>query len=48
MGLVTLIFVPPLTDFSKDPDTDITDGRCRDVKCELVDLQQDYSSWRRN
>lgn len=45
-GLLALIFVPPLTDFSKDPD--MTDGRRRDVKCELGYLLQDWLFWRRN
>ena len=39
MGPLALIFVPPLTDFSKDPD--MADARCHDEKCGLGYLQRD-------
>lgn len=39
---LALIFVPPLTDFSKD--VDMANGRCGDVKSWLGYLQQDCLS----
>lgn len=42
MKPLALIFVPPLTDFSKD--VDMANGRCGDVKSWLGYLQQDCLS----
>ena len=42
MGPLALIFVPPLTDFSKD--ADMANGRRGYVKCGLGYLQQDCLS----